>query len=767
MLFTIRLMGSLFGRMAVNVYGRRNMNPQELKETGHRLFNARQYAAALPLLKSASEAFPNEELLWQELVLAAHHNGQHEQAVEFAKQGIRQHPRSGWLWNELGNQLTTVDRLDEAKKALDNAGSLLGYSNEWLWRHLAALHRKRKNPEKEVEALENLDALGAANWTDLNQLGVAYHNLKDFAKALEYYQRSAATESDAIPFFNMGLVFNDPEVSQDADAADAFRRALAFNPDYGPAKERLEATKRKMIPLALRARTAADTLVQSDEFFQFYLSPFEMLQIMPEPPPEDSLYDEDEEVEAVEEVDVKAIQRAKKKLLQEIDLNDGMVAWLDNCPLDKSRALAIEDELHDETKRRYHCAVFLNKPLLGFLTRGDLQHFLHSDDYFPDDTLELLDGEPEFRAFLSKRFAQQYNLVLTRAIERRLLPVVEVLFDGRRWVKPEDEDICFHGAYERIDGLVETMRSKANEGRERKVSLDEMEECFRQHSLPDLFNLLPTAFASRQREIVEAIRSLAISCFNEHNDSHLAKGVLNLCKRFTTRSEELTKRLEEDFKTVERMIAEENKHSFLAWVRPNVAVQIGKAGIAYAGASMSTAEIEAIRWGVFVQTTNGIETAHLFLLEVRSTRLRLPVNWGKRGILAVAKGLFRKPGAVVSIAELSSRDQEVYFQEMIDAAVHHLLPPLMAKLLARLQAGQEVIIGPCTLSDGGIRFRTGRIFKKDHLVQWKDAITDTGSGYIFVSSRTDGKAQVSMSAMDTENAVILPIICAAMREQSQ
>ncbi len=146
---------------------------------------------------------------------------------------------------------------------------------------------------------------------------------------------------------------------------------------------------------------------------------------------------------------------------------------------------------------------------------------------------------------------------------------------------------------------------------------------------------------------------------------------------------------------------------------------------------------------------------------------RLSVKWGKRGIFAVAKGLFRKPGAVVSIAELSSGEQEAYFQVMIDAAIHHLLPPLMAKLLARLQAGQEIVIGPCRLSGGGIRFCTGLIFKKDHLVQWKDAITHMESGQIHVFSRTNRKAHVLMSAIDTENAFILPIICAAMCEKSE
>ena len=149
-------------------------------------------------------------------------SGQHEQAVEFAKQGIRQHPRSDWLWRELGRELTQIDCLDEADKALRNAHSL-NPKDDWLWRYLAGLQRKRKNLEKEIEALETLYRLGAANGYDLNQLGIACHNDRDFRKALKYYRLSAAAEPDAAPWFNMGLVFDDSEVSQDVDATDAYR----------------------------------------------------------------------------------------------------------------------------------------------------------------------------------------------------------------------------------------------------------------------------------------------------------------------------------------------------------------------------------------------------------------------------------------------------------------------------------------------------------------------------------------------------------------
>jgi tetratricopeptide (TPR) repeat protein len=165
------------------------MTPQELKETGQRLFKSRQYAEAIPLLKSATDALPKDEPLWQELVMAARDGGQHEQSVEFAKLAIRHHPRSDWLWRTLGSQLVEIDKLDEAEKALDNSRTL-NPAAPWLWRHHIKLYQKRKDYAKEVEAWEKLRGLDELNGTDLNCVGIAYHNHGNYAKAVEFYRLS-------------------------------------------------------------------------------------------------------------------------------------------------------------------------------------------------------------------------------------------------------------------------------------------------------------------------------------------------------------------------------------------------------------------------------------------------------------------------------------------------------------------------------------------------------------------------------------------------
>jgi len=286
---------------------------------------------------------------------------------------------------------------------------------------------------------------------------------------------------------------------------------------------------------------AAQGLIKPDERFQFYISPYEALAI---------------EAVAGKEPDAKSILRAKTRLLHEIELC-GKVSWLDDFALDKSKAHKFDDEILDPCKARYHCAVFQDKALLRFLTRGEVADYVVcAKEGLHPDAFELFEKDSGFQTFLSAIFARQYNVVLGRAVERRQLPLIKALLDGRRWVVPEDEDTCFEDADKRVREIVDLLRRKADQATERRIDLVEIEDFLRQHSLPDLFNLLPPHFASRQNNAVEVMELLAVASFNKHHDAELSKGVLNLAKRFTCRSTEITNRLDEDLKKVQEKLQE-------------------------------------------------------------------------------------------------------------------------------------------------------------------------------------------------------------------
>ena len=492
-------------------------------------------------------------------------------------------------------------------------------------------------------------------------------------------------------------------------------------------------------------------LATSNKLSEFYTSPFEALPI-------------DEALKGPE-IDRPVLRGAKNRLLAEIQFNEGKIPWLNNRVIEKSKAEAYVDELSDPQRSRYHWYVYQNKPLLRFLTRGDLEHFIYSEENFPLATLQLLDKDHEFSRFLSKPLARQYNVVLTWAIEQRLLPLVEIILDGRRWVLPEDEEACFEGAHRRIGDLVEQVRTLAAQSQSRKVTIDEIKALFVLYQLPDLLNLLPSSFSSELTAFVKQLRQLAITCFNHHQDAELANEILKLCRQFQCNDARLIDRLEEDLQSMGQEVADSRLHSFSALIRPNLSAQIGNGRITYGQASLEASQLEAVSWGVVIHRVNGSETNRAFSLVVRDAHTCLAVEWNTPGIVAAFKGLFRPAGEKVPVTELASSEQEAHYNKMIDAVQHHLAPSLVAKLIKRVRGGQGISIGPCYLTQLGIGFKTGLIFHKSHSLLWKDAKATMSGGQLEIASLTNPAIKISMPLKETDNAVILPVICFAMQKQ--
>jgi|JI10StandDraft_1071094.scaffolds.fasta_scaffold17142_6 tetratricopeptide (TPR) repeat protein len=509
-------------------------------EQAAEFFDDGKYEEALPLYRVIVESDPTDLDAWQSLIICLRNTQSFEAGVETAKAALKAHPRSAWNWRELGQMLIKLDRLDEAHKTLDQA-KRIEPGSEWLWRYYAQLYKKQKKYTEEANALEELVELDLATSQDVNRIGIAYYNGNNYGKALAFYRMSAEMEPGIASFFNMGLLYSDPEVSQDADATDAYRRALEIDPDYAKAQNKLASTKAKLKPLAEGALSQADEVIRREERFQYYLNPFEVLQLDTE----------------LEDLDPKTVQRSKKILLQELDLNDGKVSWLDDQPLDRSRALIIDEELDNADKQEYHRLIAETEPLLRFLTHGDIRHFLYSEDYFPEEALDLLDEDDGFRSFLSRPFATQYNAVLSRAIDKKMLAVVEILFDGRRWVEDADLDLCLNGAFKKAGHLVDVMTELENESVDRLVGFPEVQNALDVHGIVGLFNLLPAQFRGQQTQMVACLRTLAINCHNKHGETEMSKNILLLCKQFQFKSHALNERLKEDYEKIEELLAEQ------------------------------------------------------------------------------------------------------------------------------------------------------------------------------------------------------------------
>lgn len=700
------------------------MSAAETIKKAQVLRKEQRYRDAFEAAQQATQLDPKSADAWWQLGLNANSIEDRSNALVGFRETVRLAPRFASGWAQFGQVLSSAGKIDEAEKAFLQAVRIEP-AEVYHLRLLASFYGEKKDPDGQLRILLKIDELGNATSDELNRIGIHYYNKKIFGEALSYYRRSAATTSGTAALFNLGLVYNDTEVSQDADAVDAWRRALAIDKAFERASERLAAVTPRLAALAKEAFQPA-TLLSGEEWFQHYLNPFELLGV--------------DEATEFHELDAKTLQRMKKSLLQEITLENGRVSWLGGLVVDQSRAIGLCDELTDETKKIHHWHVFNETELLRFLTRGEHKHFLFDQQRSPLDTLEFLDTSPEFRAWISEPFARQYNQVLSRAIERGALPIIEALFDGRRWVLPEHDDLCFDGAFRHADRLLKPLRVAADAAAENPPVLGVLDAILIRDQFLSIFNLLPAHFRVMQSEAVQLVRTIAIACHNQHGDSDLSKAVLQLSKRFVFKSADLTHQLLEDSKKIEELIREQRKHE-AKLTSGSVAWEVTKDGVRQGQRFIATDTVSSIRWGILVTGYQSAPTYEYLMAFRDDARTEVIFTW-KTSVKLEENGRL--------------------FNNLVQAALVYIAPTILGKISSRLERGDEITIGTCRLRKDGVVFSTqGWIFSKTHVVPWAQVGTKLQKGDLIVFDNASQSTRTVMPLRETENAIMLQLLSKA------
>jgi tetratricopeptide (TPR) repeat protein len=688
------------------------------------LCQVRRYGEACEIAHELIASDERNADAWWNLALAQHSLGELQDSITSLKTLLKLAPSFASGWAQYGVVLAANDQVEQGLKALSHALQL-DPDQAFAARQAARICRERKDSDGEIHYLTRLDAMGQADGHDLNKLGIAYWEKNHFGKSIDYYHRSAAELESCAPYFNLALVYNHDEVSQDADAIDCLERALLIDPEYDKATERLEVIKSRLKKLAQNVLKSGEIGLHEEDWYQFYVNPFELLV--------GRNYDHD-----IDAYDAKHIQRLKRRLIQEIELEDGKIHYVEGLAIDKSRAIGICDELNDENLKHYHWLVFSTPNLLGFLTRGEIRHFLCLEDYKPLDLLEELDSEwSGFREWLSQTFARQYDLVLTRALQNKRVPLIESLFDGRRWILREHEERCFEGARRQVEQLLGPLRQASESAKEVKPTSNQINRTLSHDGLISIINLLPEPFRGQQSEAVSLIRSIAITAFNEHGDTDLSKEILSLARKFSFKSAALTQRLAEDFKQIEKLIAQERKHEAKLILGEDT-LEVAKDGVRQGTTYIAADSVTAIRWGVMITGTQ-YSQVYQFLMVCRD-------NAGNE-----TKFSWQSSGDI--------EEQQKHFSALVNAALNYIVPKIYEKIQALLDAGREVKIGPCSLSKNDLMFeKSGWFSSKRMTIPWSQVETRMSNGVLSLYDRGNPRTRVEMQIRDTENSVILQFL---------
>lgn len=436
---------------------------------------------AIIAARRATTLDPENANSWWQLALAVHDKEGYEAAFPHFKKTMELAPSFAFGWHRLGCAYKKIGQTDEAVNCWVRATEIDPERVDTLKLLLSTYRERQKagDDEKVFDVLKLIDAQGVLGTDEVNSLGIEYHERKDYYKSIIYFRRYASEALGPIGLFNLGLAYNARGIGQDADAIDAWRRALLRDPSYDKAKLEIDRTLKSLLDLKHKIQSYGKPLISEDKWYVNYVNPYELLAL--------------EDVDPWD-LDIKQVQKTKKALMQEIDLEDGRVEWMPGLKIDRSMAMKVADELNEEWNRYWHHIVFECKPLLNFLSRGSLEHFLVDAEESPTEVLDALEEHSEdFAPWLSKKFAPQYDMVLTEAIQRNDITSIECLLDGRRWVIPEDEDKCFEGAHRQVEKLVLPLEKASNVSKQIKPSVASIEKVLTGGSLGSILAILPIA----------------------------------------------------------------------------------------------------------------------------------------------------------------------------------------------------------------------------------------------------------------------------------
>jgi hypothetical protein len=520
----------------------------------------------------------------------------------------------------------------------------------------------------------------------------------------------------------MGVAYSN--LGRKLDSADAYRFAMLMDEKYETAKNNLLLVLPELQQLRSQVLARGKSYLEQDCWYKNYINPFELLGI-----------DNVDEVKG----DPKTLQRYKKALYHEIELEEGKVGWIPGLTLDKSTAMTVCEQLSDTIKFSKHKQVFQRDALMRFLARGDLEHFLveedNPEDVFSGQTPVICEDE-DYVAWVGPMFAAQYDLVLSKALEKGNLDVIRCLFHGRRIVSPAQEDRCFEGARRLLSRLMEPLQklSKSSDNKV-KVRLSDVQGAVQSNGLDKLLAALPAEFRDLSVDAFDRIRNIAVNTWNSTYDAEVALAILKWGEPMAQVSPATKHHYEDDFKKLNEKLAEAKKDEAHLNFKDK-ALAITKAGVSFGHQKMVPYEIVAVRWGL-VYTSNSPPTVRFNIVFTDRSGAVIDVNWSSTQI----------------------DEQKKLWGTLVDALFAYLIDDIKGNFMSSLRGPNGVTVGGLKVNEQGVEFVVdGWFSNKKTICPWNRLRSEISNGNVIVSDPLERKARAEIPLSSTDNGFFLHLL---------
>ena len=539
-------------------------------------------------------------------------------------------------------------------------------------------------------------------------------------EAIHIYESLLQSRGTEATFFNVALLYRS--VGRHADAFDAFTVSVEKAPGEQVNVEGRANALKRLQAVDEKIPDRWSPYLPPEDWYQHYVNPFMLLKTC-------DLADLQN--------DPKAFQKARQALYREIDLEDGKVEWVAGLSIDRSTAMAMLERLSNADHWTAHEKPFYDSSLRDFMERGTLVHFLPAAGSTDGGHSIARLAEVETLRILGPCFAAQFDLVLTKAISAGDIAVIECLLGGRRWVLPEHEELCFAGAKRALERLLEPIIAMHSQADERTIRRAEIELALKVSRLEDIIAHLPAEFHAIHRQFASLLRSFSVSLYNREGNAEEAIAILQWGKRCTTYSPAIAQQIEEDEKFLNEIISKERASEAHFSVKGQE-FSITKYGITFGAAKIPATNCVGARWGS-VQTAGNPATFRFRLAFTARGGAEIDVNW---------------------TTGLDLEAQEALFSSATSAIFAHILNPLLVNFRTRLRDGGTEQIGPLQVREGGVTFQVqGWWSSKEIKSEWRNLRSEISNGAVTIRDSTNPKCVVTLPFEQTNNAILLHIMC--------
>jgi hypothetical protein len=239
-----------------------------------------------------------------------------------------------------------------------------------------------------------------------------------------------------------------------------------------------------------------------------------------------------------------------------------------------------------------------------------------------------------------------------------------------------------------------------------------------------------------------ALKGISIDAHNSEEDFQTSLSAIELAFKIA-KDPELKKQANEGLAVVRKSLSEAQKREVRMKIR-NDEIDITRDGFRYNTISIPTREVTGVQFGVFVTYRNGIKTSVSYLVGV---------SGNGRCATIECKRFWR-----------SEEQAQQDYRAIIEGLYYQVIPGLVNRIANSIAKGNAYQLGTVRLEQAGIRMTSGSlVWKKEHLVPWKEVRFGNDQGFLGISSAANQNIRASLSHRGVWNAVIFePIVNALM-----